>query len=381
VVTVQAAVGHVAQEVELTGSVVARHVAIVAAQQSGRVTSLGVREGDRVKAGDLLAVIDPSTYMAGAQSASGSSQAAQDTFQAAHADVIAAGATLAIARSAQQAAAAAAQNAHAHALRMVALYGQGAVSREVRDNAVTADDQTRAALASATADIARTSAVLAASQARAATAAGQAQAAHGQSQQAQVALEQTTIFAPFDGVVTKRWLDVGAYANPGSPVVTVESTDLVEIDLSVPEEDISAVAPGTRVQVIADALSVQPFAARVRALVPSASPNAHQFTAKLDVQPIPNLLPGMFVRTKVPARIVTGVAVPARSVITLAGQPGVYIVTNGQAAFAPVTVEATDGTMSIVTGVPAGVRIAIDSAGVRASDDVAANATGSVGQR
>jgi multidrug efflux pump subunit AcrA (membrane-fusion protein) len=358
ILTAKAVMSHVSQTVELTGAIAPRHIAVVAAQQAGRVASLSVREGDAVKAGDTVGGLDATTYAAGVVSASGADQSANAATQAAVADIANADAALTVAHASYEASAASARNARAHAQRLRSLFEQGAVSREMRDDAATASDRAVAELSAAGAAIAQARSTAVSARAHEAMAAGQSIVAQGEAQQAAANLDQTSIIAPFDGVVTKRWLDVGAYANPGTPLVTIESSDQLEVDVSVPEEDAAAITPGENITIVVDALSGRRVSAKVRALVPSAADNSHQYAAKLDVPYRRDLLPGMFVRARVAAHVVSGIGVPASAVATRFGQIGVFIVETHRAEFQPVAVIANDGKTAIITGVTEGTKVA-----------------------
>jgi RND family efflux transporter MFP subunit len=58
-------------------------------------------------------------------------------------------------------------------------------------------------------------------------------------------LQFATITAPFDGVITKRWVDTGATVNdPGTPLLTVMRSDMVRVVLQIPERDMAFVHVG-----------------------------------------------------------------------------------------------------------------------------------------
>lgn len=63
----------------------------------------------------------------------------------------------------------------------------------------------------------------------------------------QTQIAQTAIVAPFDGVVTARLLDPGAFAAPSSPVARVSQIDTVYVNVNVPDDNLSYVHPGTAV--------------------------------------------------------------------------------------------------------------------------------------
>ncbi len=63
----------------------------------------------------------------------------------------------------------------------------------------------------------------------------------------QTEIAQTSIVAPFDGVVTQRLLDPGAFASSNAPVVQVSQIDTVYVNVNVPDEDLAYVHTGTPV--------------------------------------------------------------------------------------------------------------------------------------
>ncbi|TAM75325.1 efflux RND transporter periplasmic adaptor subunit [bacterium] len=333
------------RRLEVTGTLAARDSAVVASQQSGRIVFLAMREGDEVAAGQTLAVIDRSTYAAQASSAAGAGAAARAAVEAANFDVQAAQAAIAGAR-------AKAVNTRLRAERFNALYAEGAVSRQERDDAVAAADAAKAELASA-------GAADASARARIAMASGEAAAADGRRVLADATLGQTSVAAPFDGIVTKRWRDVGAYANAGSPIVTVESSRRLELDLTIPEDAAGSLAAGAVVPVRIDAWSVGPLTARMRSLVPDDSGGTHAYVAKLDIGYHRGLLPGMFARAEVAGRPLQGIGIPASALIRRADQTGTFIIAAGKARFQPVTLLGTDGDTAVVGGLTDGASVVL----------------------
>ena len=63
----------------------------------------------------------------------------------------------------------------------------------------------------------------------------------------QTQIAQTSIVAPFDGVITARLLDPGAFAAPSSPVVRVSQIDTVYVNVNVPDDNLAYIHPGTEV--------------------------------------------------------------------------------------------------------------------------------------
>ena len=74
-------------------------------------------------------------------------------------------------------------------------------------------------------------------------------------ERAKTFLDYATISAPFDGIITKRFVDVGAMINPSQtlPIVHLAETDKLRLDFSVPESAVPYIHVGTKVAVKIDA--------------------------------------------------------------------------------------------------------------------------------
>ncbi len=99
---------------------------------------------------------------------------------------------------------------------------------------------------------------------------------------AQIDLRYATVRAPFSGVVTQRHTDVGAYLNVGQPVVTMIDDSALEVEAEVPTDRIAGLVPGAEVTV---RTNDQTIPAKVRAVVPQENPltrtRAVRFTADM----------------------------------------------------------------------------------------------------
>ncbi len=118
----------------------------------------------------------------------------------------------------------------------------------------------------------------------------------------QVLTEFARIKAPFDGVVTERFVDSGALIQAGlnasgNPVVTVASIDQVRIYVSVPEVDVSQVARGTGAKVQLDAFPGRQFTGKVTRFADAVDPQSRTMKTEIDLpNPGHRILPGMFGR-------------------------------------------------------------------------------------
>ncbi len=271
---------NIATYLSLDGQVAPLQESTLASQQSGIVEAVTVNEGNRVTAGEVVAKIDDSTLKAQlaqaqaqvlqAQAALVSSGLQQPiTNQQVNGGVTTAQQTLSQAVNSLQTANATLANAKLVYDSNLALYKQGYVAQTVLE-------QSRAAYVSAVQGVASAKNTVTQQQANVAiakrnigqtgiqvqdTAAkrGALEAAQAQVQLLQTQIAQTTLRAPFTGVVTARLLDPGAYASPNAPIVRVSQIDDVYININVPDDSLQYVRKGTSVTFTTSSLQNRSF--------------------------------------------------------------------------------------------------------------------------
>ncbi len=122
-----------------------------------------------------------------------------------------------------------------------------------------------------------------------------AAAAEAQQQSATKLLGDTSIRAPFDGIIGERMVNVGQYVQPSTQVASIYDPDPLRLQVTVPEANLAEVKPGTPVTFSVAAFRDERFTATVKYI----SPNVRESTRDLVVEAIaPNhearLRPGMF---------------------------------------------------------------------------------------
>jgi RND family efflux transporter MFP subunit len=276
------------ETVDTVGTVRAVESAALSSQVMGTVASIAVREGDHVRAGQILLSIDA------AQLAS--------QVDRAHASVVAMGQQIA---SAESDAALAASTLK----RFDMLKAQKSVSPQEFD-----EIQSRSQAASARLAMVRSQE----SEARAAEAA------------ARTMLGYTRIRAPFDGVITERRVDPGVMATPGSPLLTIEKAGALRLEVSVDESLLSLVRAGASIPVTIDTLGSEPMNGRVTQIVPAADPVSRSFLVKIDLPVVPGLHSGMFGHALLLRGSKDTLLIPRTAVIVHGSMQGVYVVGQNQ---------------------------------------------------
>jgi RND family efflux transporter MFP subunit len=169
-------------------------------------------------------------------------------------------------------------------------------------------------------------------------------------------LEDTRLFAPYHGVITRRQLEPQENVAPGVAVLSLNAIDPVKVKVGVPEASIHAVHPGSAALVHLNALDRQPFAGRVTLVGVAADPATRMYTVEITVpNPKGAILPGMIAETTIESdSIAPMVTLPPEAVVQDAdGAPQVYVyfpkehrvyarrVTTG--SFAGREIEITEG--------------------------------------
>lgn len=327
--------------IRVSGTLTAQEDAEVAAEVAGRVMATPVERGSRVNAGDSLIRL---------AAAEGEAQAIEAQANAAQIEArlgIANGAPFAVDKVPEVAnAAAALQLARTEFERARRLHQQQLLSQAEFDQRSAQTEATERQY-----DMARN------------TAAQQYQlllAARARVTLARKALSDTTVRAPFAGIVGERFVSVGDYVTRGTKVATVMRVDPLRVELTVPQQFVSAVASGSAVTFEVDAYPGETFVGEVRFVSPSLAAATRALTLEAIV---PNgshrLKPGFFATAQIEhASMLPGLLVPATAVRTVSGTARVFVVNGDRVEERVVMVgQAVGERVELTSGVKAGERV------------------------
>lgn len=184
-------------------------------------------------------------------------------------------------------------------------------------------------------------------------------------------LADTTVHAPFDGIVQDKRASVGEYLAAGAPVVKIVKVNPLRFRAEVPERDAAGVRAGQRLHVSVDG-APHDYAGRVTRLSPTITEQNRVLVVEADINNDGALRPGSFAR----AEIVTndanmGVTVPTNAIVTFAGIEKVIVVENNKAVEKPVTTgrRAAEWT-EIVAGVNTGDEVVINPGNLQSGQPV-----------
>jgi membrane fusion protein (multidrug efflux system) len=187
------------------------------------------------------------------------------------------------------------------------------------------------------------------------------QAARARVELARKALQDTVVRAPFSGVVAERLVSVGDFVATGTKVAVVVRVDPLRVQLTVPEQFISAIAVGQPVVFEVDAFQGRRFEGKVRYVSPSLEASQRALTVEaLVANPGHELKPGLFATAHIeqPDRT-PAVLVPVGAVHTAGGASRVFVVAGGSLEERVVTTgQAVGALVELTSGVKAGELVA-----------------------
>jgi RND family efflux transporter MFP subunit len=189
---------------------------------------------------------------------------------------------------------------------------------------------------------------------------------------AQQALDDSSLTAPFDGMVRERHATVGQYMAAGSPVVTIVRMHPLRLRLAMPEREAPLIRPGLEVQVSVEG-DPKTYSGRIARISPAIDEASRTLMIEAEV---PNshgeLRPGSYANASVvTASRDKAILVPTGAIVTFAGVNKVLVVEQGRAVERPVQTGRREGDrIEILEGLEAGVPVILDPGNLVQGDPV-----------
>lgn len=180
-------------------------------------------------------------------------------------------------------------------------------------------------------------------------------------EQAREQLEYTQIRAPYSGIVTRRHIERGEVASPGSPVMSGISLEELRVIIDVPQSLIPAVRNLGEIKVyLPDGEVTEPSRITV---FPFADLGSNTFKVRADLEAqTEGLFPGMFVKTGIVTGKKTQLTVPKEAVVYRSEVTGVYVVDrDGDIRLRQIRIgPVMDDEVVVLSGLSEGEQVALD---------------------
>jgi len=314
-----------------TGYVVAQHKAAVASKATGRLEWLGVVEGSKVKRGEVIARLEDRDVDAIREQAAASLQVARAKLEEGRVDLL---------------------DAQRNFERSQALLARKFISEAAHDAAVAHYNKSRATVKSLVASVAAAGANLKA---------------------AELALDQTAIRAPFEGVVLTKHANVGDNITPFSnaldtkgAVVTIADMGTLEVEADVSESSLRQAKIGQHVEIQLDAMPDRRFPGVVNRIVPTVDRAKATVLVKVKfLESDEGVLPDMSAKIAFLSRELSAaereplIVAPAAAVVERGGVKVIYVATDGRARETVVETGRALGELLELRGVEVGRKVVL----------------------
>jgi RND family efflux transporter MFP subunit len=325
--------GDVAAYLTVVGSLIGQQTIDIAPRTGGRLLSVNVQLGDRVRRGQVLAKIEDREIVEQVRQAEASQKVSEATIRQREADL---------------------KVAEVNFERSKNLFQRQLLAKQALDDA-----ESRYMAAVAQLDLSK--AQLSQNDARL--------------QELRINLENTSVPSPVDGFVGKRSVDPGAMVNTNTAIASVVDISRLRLVVNVVEKDLRLVSPGDPAVVEVDAYPGEKFSGKIARVAPVLDPATR--TAAMEVE-IPNadfkLKPGMYARINLTVDEHKNVlVVPKTAVVDYSNDRGVWVPNEGdRAAFVPLKLGIENAEqIEVIEGLKEGARfVTTGAAAVRNNDQL-----------
>jgi RND family efflux transporter MFP subunit len=276
-----------------------------------------VHEGDSVRAGQTLVILDDATLRSASNQAQAGVRSAENQQAAAQAEAALAASTLG---------------------RYKQLQAEKSVSPQEMDEVTR-----RAEAAQSRLDAAR----------------AQTDAANAQVSGSRSMLSYARLRAPFSGVVTARLADPGTMAAPGVPLLRLDSKGLLQLQTTIDESEVSNIRKGMKLPVTIHSAANGEIAGTVAEIVPAADPASRSFLVKIDLAPSAQLYAGMYGSAELTTGTHQAILIPRSAAVLRGSLSCVYVLdANNIAQLRSITLGTAHGEMvEVLSGISANEKL------------------------
>jgi RND family efflux transporter MFP subunit len=299
----QARTGQVREEIVITGSLKPKEQVDVTTKITGRVEAIRVNIGDFVRRGDLIAELEDLELQQQVRRAEATQSVVRATLEQRNAEMT---------------------NAKADLERARQLMEDGLISRQEYESKQTGFRVVQAQVQLTQA---------------------QGEQALAEFNELKIRLEQLKIYAPINGQIAQRYVDVGALVSPQSPVVRVVNLSTMVTMANVPEREIAKLRVGNRATVRVDAFGDDVFSGFVARVSPVLDAATRSALVEVEIPNRNNALKAeMFARLTLDlATMRDAVLIPRQALVYRGQQSGVFVLDGDRPRFREVEPGVSQG--------------------------------------
>ncbi|MBW2341487.1 MAG: efflux RND transporter periplasmic adaptor subunit [Deltaproteobacteria bacterium] len=315
--------GDIAVSIFATGTILPQHQSKIGPKVSGTLKKVYVDEGDQVKKGQILAEMEQKNILIARRQCEASVRVAEAQLKEAEVKE---------------------ENLRKEMQRLANLYEKKVISQQRYDDIVTAHSMAVTGLEVLGAQILRCKENLA---------------------MADQKLKDSTIVAPFSGMIVKRLVNQGEYITTMPPTVLflIVNIDKVKTEVGLPEVHLARIATGNPVNIAVDTYPGVTFAGKITTINPLVDPVSRAFTVKIEISNKDHRLKaGMFARVTLYPSVHKGaLIVPFKSVVRRDGKTAVFVINGEHVSLRAVTIGITsEQEIEVIDGLRQGEEVVVE---------------------
>lgn len=332
--------------VEAVGTVRSRRQSVLSSRIVASIVAVHGREGDRVKAGQVVVELDDRDIKAQLQRAEAGLREARDALKEVERAI-----------QAQEKAIEAAKAQEALALATFTRYQRLLERRSVAPQEF---DEVAAKHQAALAEVLRAEEIKASLLAKREQLLARIEQAKAEVENAQVVVGYAKIPAPIHGIVVAKAVEVGNLAAPGLPLLTIEE-ERYRLEAAVQESEIGEIRRGWPADVALEALG-QTLRGSVVEIVPAADPLSRTFTVKIDLPPTPGLRSGLYGKARFTVGQQKALVIPRKAIVERGQLEGVFVLDQEHTAHLRLvkTGKGYGDLVEILSGLRPGEQIVVE---------------------
>ncbi len=356
------------RDLEIPATLIAYETADLYVKVSGYVAAVNVDIGDTVKAGDALVELDIPEMAEELRQAEALLIAEKAGVRALKTQATAARLGVDSAEAQLNRALSEMQLEQSTRARMEELFEAEVIPEQKVDEARSEAAVTLAMLQIAQANVARAEGDIAAADANVAVGLAEVAVAEARIAHLLTMMQYAVLRAPYDGVITRRFIDPGAFARSAAdgatmPLLAIASRGRIRLAMDVPEPVVPNVRLGTKIQLTIPALGTNTLSVTVSRMAWSLNPNTRTMRIEADLGDHGGTLqPGMYARALIRIEAESALTIPSSAIRVRAGETYLLVVQDGRAVETTITVGYDNGIRAAILAGLDGDELVITSA-------------------